>query len=140
MTVFRWSRIAAKENEESIPALVESLKGVDALVSVVGGPGMGSQEHLIRASVQAGVKRFFPSEYGIDLDLHALSIAFVGAKVPIRNLLRTAEISSKLKHIIYRKRILCCKASLTTFKSLLFTNLLFCPVALDDYLHNSEEL
>ncbi|KAJ3229410.1 hypothetical protein HDU78_009070, partial [Chytriomyces hyalinus] len=61
-------------------ALAESLQGVDALVSVVGGPGIGSQEHLIHASIQAGVKRFTPSEYGIDLDWHTPSIAFVGAK------------------------------------------------------------
>ncbi|KAI8830301.1 hypothetical protein BJ741DRAFT_620375 [Chytriomyces cf. hyalinus JEL632] len=91
-------KIPSDLSAESIPALAESLKGVDALVSVVGGPGIGSQEHLIHASIQAGVKRFVPSEYGIDLDLHASSIAFVGAKVPIRKLLRSPEISSKLEH------------------------------------------
>ncbi|KAJ3395800.1 hypothetical protein HDU80_010195 [Chytriomyces hyalinus] len=69
-------KIPFELSAESIPALTESLNGVDALVSEVGGQGIGSQEHLIHASNQAGVKRFIPSE----------------------KLLRSNEISSKLEH------------------------------------------
>ncbi|KAJ3378780.1 hypothetical protein HDU80_002703 [Chytriomyces hyalinus] len=91
-------KIPSELSSEAIPALADSLKGIDALVSVIGAAGVSDQVHLIHASVQAGVKRFFPSEYGIDLDLHAPSIPFVGAKVPIRQLLRSQEIALKLEH------------------------------------------
>ncbi|KAI8611848.1 hypothetical protein BC830DRAFT_1139391 [Chytriomyces sp. MP71] len=80
--------------------LVEILKGIDVVVSTVGAAGIAEQEALIHASIEAGVTRFIPSEFGINGDLHAPSVAFIGEKVPIRALLRSPEVSAKLEHTI----------------------------------------
>jgi hypothetical protein len=48
----------------SVDSLTAALKGVDAVVSTVGGTAVMSQVTLIHAAVAAGVKRFIPSEYG----------------------------------------------------------------------------
>ncbi|KAI8607614.1 hypothetical protein BC830DRAFT_1072817 [Chytriomyces sp. MP71] len=84
----------------SRPHLVEALKGIDVVVSMVGAAGIPEQEALIYASIEAGVTRFIPSEYGINGDLHAPSVGFIGEKVPIRALLRSPEVSVKLEHTI----------------------------------------
>jgi NmrA-like family len=42
------------------------LKDQDAVISVIGGTGFGGQKNIIDAAVKAGVKRFFPSEFGIN--------------------------------------------------------------------------
>ncbi|GAO51083.1 NAD(P)-binding protein [Saitoella complicata NRRL Y-17804] len=44
--------------------MVEKLKGVDAVVSVLNGPGIEAQYEILEAAVKAGVKRFIPSEFG----------------------------------------------------------------------------
>ncbi|KAH9920129.1 uncharacterized protein B0H18DRAFT_957183 [Fomitopsis serialis] len=44
--------------------LVENLCGVDALVSVLNGGGYAAHYILLDAAIKAGVKRFYPSEYG----------------------------------------------------------------------------
>ncbi|KAH9839155.1 uncharacterized protein C8Q71DRAFT_855794 [Rhodofomes roseus] len=44
--------------------LVEKLRGVDALVSVLNVGGYKSHYPLLDAAIKAGVKRFYPSEYG----------------------------------------------------------------------------
>jgi len=50
--------------------LEEGLKGVDVLVSALGIGGTEVvEEHLIHAAVAAGVKVYFPSEWGSDLEL-----------------------------------------------------------------------
>jgi hypothetical protein len=54
------------ETEYSRDALVANLKGQDAVISVVGGTGFGDQKIIVDAAVEAGVKRFFPSEFGIN--------------------------------------------------------------------------
>ncbi|KAJ3219056.1 hypothetical protein HDU81_000405, partial [Chytriomyces hyalinus] len=46
-------KIPSELSAAAIPALAESLKGVDALVSVIGAAGLSDQVHLIHASVQA---------------------------------------------------------------------------------------
>lgn len=47
-------------------AATEALKGVDAVVSLVGVPGLEGQKTLLDAAIAAGVKRFVPSEFGSD--------------------------------------------------------------------------
>ncbi|TFY60103.1 hypothetical protein EVJ58_g5353 [Rhodofomes roseus] len=44
--------------------LVEKLRGVDALVSALSGGGYPAHYTLLEAAIKAGVKRFYPSEYG----------------------------------------------------------------------------
>jgi nucleoside-diphosphate-sugar epimerase len=40
--------------------------GIDAVVSLVGAPALTEQKAYIDAAVEAGVKRFIPSEFGCD--------------------------------------------------------------------------
>lgn len=47
--------------------LEAAFKGQDAVLSFVGGMGVGDQPKLIDAAAKVGVKRFFPSEYGTSL-------------------------------------------------------------------------
>ncbi|ORY00053.1 NAD(P)-binding protein, partial [Basidiobolus meristosporus CBS 931.73] len=48
--------------------LVEALRGIDAVVSAISGAAiLDGQLQLIDAAIEAGVKRFLPSEYGVDL-------------------------------------------------------------------------
>ncbi|ORX98692.1 NAD(P)-binding protein [Basidiobolus meristosporus CBS 931.73] len=49
-------------------SLVEVLRGIDAVVSAISGAAiLDGQLQLIDAAIEAGVKRFLPSEYGVDL-------------------------------------------------------------------------
>ena len=45
---------------------VAALKGQDAVISAVGYPAKLEEPRIIDAAVDAGVKRFLPSEYGLD--------------------------------------------------------------------------
>ena len=45
---------------------VQALKGQDAVVSGLGFEGKPLEKAIIDAAIEAGVKRFLPSEYGID--------------------------------------------------------------------------
>ncbi|KAL2867810.1 aromatic alcohol reductase [Aspergillus lucknowensis] len=55
-----------RKTDFSSADLHDALKGQDALVSAVGATGFGEQKKLIDAAIQAGVKRFFPSEFSSD--------------------------------------------------------------------------
>jgi uncharacterized protein YbjT (DUF2867 family) len=52
----------------SIDWLKSALAGQDAVVFTVGTPGLAGQTTLVDAAIAAGVGRFLPSEYGVDLD------------------------------------------------------------------------
>ncbi|KAL4789231.1 hypothetical protein BDV19DRAFT_395240 [Aspergillus venezuelensis] len=51
---------------DSIKDLTIALAGQDAVISAVGIRAVGSQEPLIRAAIDAGVKRFIPSDFSSD--------------------------------------------------------------------------
>ncbi|KAL3962538.1 hypothetical protein ACCO45_004061 [Purpureocillium lilacinum] len=53
---------------ESPDALKAALAGQDAVISLVGVPGLAAQTQVIDAAIAAGVKRFIPSDFGSDLD------------------------------------------------------------------------
>ncbi|KAK1982389.1 NmrA-like family protein [Colletotrichum cereale] len=55
-----------KVDLDSIEEVTEALKGQDAVVSIVGTVGFASQKTLADAAVAAKVKRFIPSEFGIN--------------------------------------------------------------------------
>ena len=57
-----------KVNFDSVDELTAAFEGQDAVVSVVGTPGLGGQHKLVDAALAAGVKRFLPSEYGGQTD------------------------------------------------------------------------
>lgn len=50
----------------SAEALAAAFQGQDAVVSVIGGAGLGIQNTFVDAAVKAGVKRFIPSEFGVN--------------------------------------------------------------------------
>lgn len=54
------------ESDLSPESLASIFKGQDAVISVIGGTGFGDQKSYIDAATKAGVKRFFPSEFGIN--------------------------------------------------------------------------
>jgi len=47
-------------------SIVDGLKGVQGVVSLLSGPGLAHQPGLVDAAVEAGVTRFLPSEFGSD--------------------------------------------------------------------------
>ncbi len=47
-------------------SLVTAFKGADAVISAIGSMAIASQPKLIDAAIEAGVKRFIPSEFGAD--------------------------------------------------------------------------
>jgi uncharacterized protein YbjT (DUF2867 family) len=61
------TNVTVLKTDYSEESLVEVLKGQDAVVSAIGGQGLGSQKTIIDAAIKAGVKRFIPSEYGHDV-------------------------------------------------------------------------
>lgn len=50
----------------SSDALKAAFAGQDAVVSIVGFPGVAGQKLAVDAALAAGVKRFIPSEFGIN--------------------------------------------------------------------------
>jgi uncharacterized protein YbjT (DUF2867 family) len=46
--------------------LLEAFKGQDAVISTMAAVGVVQQKVIIDAAIKAGVKRFVPSEFGID--------------------------------------------------------------------------
>ena len=52
------------DNMDDEDALVQSLKGMDALVVTIKGSQVEVQEKLARACVRAGVKRMVPADFG----------------------------------------------------------------------------
>ncbi|CAE7025188.1 hypothetical protein CFE70_003572 [Pyrenophora teres f. teres 0-1] len=82
-----------KADYNSTDSLKDAFKGQDAVVSLVGGMGLGDQNKLIDAAIAAGVKRFIPSEYGSDtLDARTCAIVPVfEAKLAAVNYLKSKE-------------------------------------------------
>jgi len=65
-------------------SLVEAFKGADAVISTVGGGAFDAQTHLVDAAVEAGVKRFVPSEFGVDTtDPKFAAVPIFAAKVAV---------------------------------------------------------
>jgi uncharacterized protein YbjT (DUF2867 family) len=59
------ARVTVKKvDTTSVDALIEVLKGQDAVVSTIGTAAAGTQTTIIDAAIAAHVKRFIPSEFG----------------------------------------------------------------------------
>jgi hypothetical protein len=54
-------------------SLLEAIKGQDAVVSAIATFSTQQQKIIVDAAVKAGVKRFIPSEYGVDTSLPQIS-------------------------------------------------------------------
>ena len=55
-----------KADYASYDSLLSVFTGQDAVVSVVGAPGVPVQKVAVDAAIAAGVKRFIPSEFGVN--------------------------------------------------------------------------
>lgn len=55
-----------KVDYASYDSLLSVFTGQDAVVSVVGAPGVPAQKVAVDAAIAAGVKRFIPSEFGVN--------------------------------------------------------------------------
>lgn len=68
-------------------AVVEALQGIDAVVSSVGGSVVANQLLWVKAAAKAGVKRFIPSEFGINSQKAYVNFYFTLPVSPIHFLL-----------------------------------------------------
>jgi uncharacterized protein YbjT (DUF2867 family) len=51
---------------EDFPSLVKACAGMEAVISAVGAAQIAQQTELIKAAKQTSIKRFIPSDYGLD--------------------------------------------------------------------------
>jgi hypothetical protein len=73
-------------------SLAEALNGQDAVVSTIATAASAQQKNIIDAAVQAGVKRFIPSEYGINTtNLQGGPAKILSSKVQMQELLKKAS-------------------------------------------------
>ncbi|KAK0756016.1 hypothetical protein N5P37_011389 [Trichoderma harzianum] len=81
------------KTDYSESSLISALEGYDAVVSTISGSGLKEQQKIIDAAILAGVKRFIPSEYGIDVcHPKAMEIVpFFSQKQQINAYLRSKE-------------------------------------------------
>ncbi|KAJ6123989.1 hypothetical protein N7471_011306 [Penicillium samsonianum] len=86
----------------SIDSLVTALQGQDAVVSTVGSSGISTQKTVIDASIQAGVRRFIPSDFG------ALTTRPGGESLPlnalwidIQNYLKEKALSGQIEYTLF---------------------------------------
>lgn len=78
-----------KVNYSDHAALVETLKGQDAVVSTIASFSTGDQVGIIDAAIKAGVKRFIPAEFGVDTTRTDVleRVPFLKGKAQVRNYL-----------------------------------------------------
>jgi hypothetical protein len=93
-TNVRWLHVDYASHE----SLIAVLRGQDAVVSTLAVLAQEAQKNLIDAAVEAGVKRFLPSEYGLDstdLRIERDIKAFAG-KIGTRQYLETKVAEGKI--------------------------------------------
>ncbi|KAL7272792.1 hypothetical protein RUND412_004379 [Rhizina undulata] len=79
-------------------SVVEALRGQDALVVTIGAAGIVLQRKIIDAAVEAGVKRYIPSEFGGDTSNEKASkLAVFKAKVETREYLKALAKEGKIE-------------------------------------------
>jgi uncharacterized protein YbjT (DUF2867 family) len=72
-------------------SILEAFKGQDAVVSTIATAALGQQQAIVDAAVKAGVKRFIPSEFGMDTTTIAGGAKkILGAKIALQEALAKA--------------------------------------------------
>ena len=81
---------AKKVDYSSLESLKEALSGQDAVVSTIATPAIGQQLLLVDAAFAVGIKRFIPSEFGVNTrTLGDAKIAkILGGKIKVVNYLQ----------------------------------------------------
>ena len=80
-------------------ALVNALRGQEVVISAIGGEGLANntETSLVKAALEAGVKWFIPSEFGLDTSHPAaVNSPVLASKVAVAKLLE--ENQSRLSH------------------------------------------
>ncbi|OQE42018.1 hypothetical protein PENCOP_c004G02809 [Penicillium coprophilum] len=86
----------------SIDSLVAAFQGQDAVVSTVGTPGISAQKLVIDASIQAGVRRFIPSDFGaLTTRPGAESLPLNALWVDIQNYLKEKALSGEIEYTLF---------------------------------------
>ncbi|PWW77929.1 putative isoflavone reductase like protein P3 [Tuber magnatum] len=76
----------------SVPSLAAAFAGQDAVVSAIAGAALADQQALIDAAVQAGVKRFIPSEFGSNVtNEKSAKLSVFGGKLATVDYLKKKE-------------------------------------------------
>jgi len=78
---------------KSVSSLKDAFQGQDAVISLVAGVALGDQNKLIDAAIEAGVKRFVPSEFGSNTSDKRIReiVPIFEAKISTMNYLKSKE-------------------------------------------------
>jgi nucleoside-diphosphate-sugar epimerase len=81
------------KTDYSLDSLKKAFQGQDAVVSTISGGGLGLQMTIIDAAIAAGVRVFFPSEYGADTSVPNASeiVPLLKVKLEVLEYLKTKE-------------------------------------------------
>lgn len=92
----------AEVDYTSVDSLVKALRGLDAVVSAVNNKAIGSQKVAIDASIQAGVRRYIPADWGaLTTDPEAQKLPVHALSVDIQNYLKEKAQSGQLEYTIF---------------------------------------
>jgi hypothetical protein len=82
-------------------SLTKALEGQDAVVSVLAAGSGDVQKNLIDASVAAGVQRFLPSEYGVDVSGPMADFPVLAYKIDTQKYLKTTDLKGLTYTFLY---------------------------------------
>jgi uncharacterized protein YbjT (DUF2867 family) len=86
----------------SIDSLVAALQGQDAVVSTVGSSGISGQKTVIDASIQAGVRRFIPSDFGaLTTRPGAESLPLNAPYIDVQNYLQEKALAGEIEYTLF---------------------------------------
>ncbi|KAK4867601.1 hypothetical protein LT330_001111 [Penicillium expansum] len=86
----------------SIDSLVAALQGQDAVVSTIGSSGISAQKTVIDASIQAGVRRFIPSDFGaLTTRPGAESLPLNALWIDIQKYLKEKALSGQIEYTLF---------------------------------------
>jgi len=87
------SEVKVARTDYSLDSLVDIFKGQDAVLCLMSGYGKSLENTIVDASIKAGVKRYFPSEFGTHLQQPGLAekLPMFQAKVDLVNYLKSKE-------------------------------------------------
>ncbi|KAH7121660.1 hypothetical protein EDB81DRAFT_913930 [Dactylonectria macrodidyma] len=83
-------------------SLVQALKGQDVVLATLGGAGLAGQKLIIDASIEAGVKRYIPSDFGsFTTDPKARDLPLIQGLADIQDYLREKADSDAIEYTIF---------------------------------------
>ncbi|KAK4077829.1 uncharacterized protein Triagg1_3523 [Trichoderma aggressivum f. europaeum] len=87
----------ARIDYKSTDSLLDALKGQDAVVSAMNHLYYDEQKALVGAATIAGVKRFLPSDYGLDVSIPSVrAVPYLREKGLIQDLLKESRMTYRV--------------------------------------------